>query len=176
MRVLVRDIVFGHYEPPKNQFGDLCRRLHSVGDVCVLHLSMSLVLFEAVFQWVPRSTADYLVELVTVLCLQYRLDIQRDENEALKIALQTTLAAKEDDIRMYIDMMEEAKKAFIQGIHHVQRNLPHDWISSSSELLMPEFFCHEIVVQSSFSMFSSNSCYALFCYSKHSCFKHSLSE
>jgi len=61
-----------------------------------------------------------------VPCLQCRLDIQRDENEALKIALQTTLAAKEDDIRMYMDMMEEAKKVFIQGIQHVQRNSPYD--------------------------------------------------
>jgi len=60
------------------------------------------------------------------MCLQRRLDIQRDENEALKVALQTTLTAKEDDIRMCMDMMEEAKKAFIQGIQHVRRNSPQD--------------------------------------------------
>ena len=75
-----------------------------------------------------------------VMCLQHRLDIQRDENEALKVALQTTLTAKEDDIRMCMDMMEEAKKAFIQGIQHVRRNSPQDWMSSNSQLLMPEFF------------------------------------
>jgi len=57
--------------------------------------------------------------------LKHRLDIQQDENEALKIALQTTLAAKEDDFRMYMDMIEEEKKVFIQGIQHVRRNSPH---------------------------------------------------
>ena len=53
-----------------------------------------------------------------------RLDIQRDENEALKVALQSTLKAKEDDIRMYMDMMEETKKVFIQGIQQVRKNNP----------------------------------------------------
>jgi len=68
---------------------------------------------------------NWLVKLCDV-CVLFRLDIQRDENEALKVALQTTLAAKEDDIRMYMDMMEEAKKVFIQGIQLVQRNSPRD--------------------------------------------------
>jgi len=51
-----------------------------------------------------------------------RLDIQRDENEALKVALESTLRAKEDDIKMYMDMMEETKKVFVQGIQQVRKN------------------------------------------------------
>ena len=53
-----------------------------------------------------------------------RLDIQRDENEALKVALQSTLKAKEDDIRLYMDMIAETKTVFIQGIQQVRKNIP----------------------------------------------------
>jgi len=53
-----------------------------------------------------------------------RLEIQRDENEALKVALHSTLKDKEDDIKMYNDMIEETKKVFIQGIQQVQKNSP----------------------------------------------------
>ena len=54
----------------------------------------------------------------------YRLDIQRDENEALKVALQSTLQAKEDDIKLYMDMIAETKTVFIQGIQQVRKNIP----------------------------------------------------
>jgi len=58
------------------------------------------------------------------MCCGSRLDIQRDENEALKVALQSTLTAKEDDIKMYMDMIEETKNVFIQGMQRVRKNSP----------------------------------------------------
>jgi len=44
------------------------------------------------------------------------LAIQRDENEALKAALQSTLRAKEEDLRLYNEIMEETKQVFLQGL------------------------------------------------------------
>lgn len=54
--------------------------------------------------------------------LQMKLDIQRDENEALKAALQSTLKAKEDDLRLYTSMLEETKKVFLHGIHQCRQS------------------------------------------------------
>lgn len=48
--------------------------------------------------------------------LNFSLSIQKDENEALKAALQSTLKAKEEDLRMYTEMMEETKKVFLQAL------------------------------------------------------------
>lgn len=53
---------------------------------------------------------------------QSRLDIQRDENEALKAALQSTLKVKEDDLRLYTSMLEETKKVFLHGIHQCRQS------------------------------------------------------
>jgi hypothetical protein len=52
----------------------------------------------------------------------YRLEIQCDENEALKAALQSTLKAKEEDLKMYMDTIEETKKVFLQGIQKIRLN------------------------------------------------------
>lgn len=49
-----------------------------------------------------------------------RLDIQKDENEALKVALQSTVQAKEEDLRRYMDMFAETKKIFLHGIQRVR--------------------------------------------------------
>jgi len=59
---------------------------------------------------------------VCVIIVVFRLDIQRDENEALKVALQSTLKAKEDDIKTYMDMMADTKAVFIRGIQQVRMN------------------------------------------------------
>lgn len=53
--------------------------------------------------------------------LTARLDIQRDENEALKAALQSTLKAKEEDLRLYSGMLEETKKVFLMGIRQSRK-------------------------------------------------------
>lgn len=79
----------------------------------------------------------YIDICVCVVCVWHRLDIQCDENEALKVALETTLKAKEEDIKMYMDMIEETKTIFIQGIQQVRKNNPRAWISSILQLIMP---------------------------------------
>ncbi|XP_064644578.1 coiled-coil domain-containing protein 13-like [Lineus longissimus] len=48
--------------------------------------------------------------------LQTSLEIQRDENEALKEALQSTLRAKEEDLRLYHQTIDETRKIFLHGL------------------------------------------------------------
>lgn len=50
------------------------------------------------------------------------LEIQRDENEALKAALQSTLKAKEEDLRMFGEMMDETKHVFLQALRQYKQN------------------------------------------------------
>lgn len=51
----------------------------------------------------------------------FRMEIQQDENEALKAALQSTLRAKEEDLKLYNDMMEETKKVFLLGLRQYRQ-------------------------------------------------------
>ncbi|KAH3701286.1 hypothetical protein DPMN_076269 [Dreissena polymorpha] len=51
------------------------------------------------------------------------LEIQRDENEALKTALKTTLKAKEEDMRVYSDTIEETKKVFLQALRQYKQTV-----------------------------------------------------
>ncbi|XP_067871509.1 coiled-coil domain-containing protein 13 isoform X2 [Heterodontus francisci] len=48
--------------------------------------------------------------------LNTRLAIQLDENEALKTALQSTLKAKEEDLKLYHDVMGQVKQVFLQAL------------------------------------------------------------
>eukprot|EP00794_Sanderia_malayensis_P003006 gene3006-3464_t len=48
--------------------------------------------------------------------LKTRLEIQADENDALKEALNSTLQAKYDDVKLYQEMVEQTKQIFIQGM------------------------------------------------------------
>ncbi|XP_038654447.1 coiled-coil domain-containing protein 13 [Scyliorhinus canicula] len=57
------------------------------------------------------STIDIQVEE-----LNTRLAIQMDENEALKTALQSTLKAKEEDLKLYYDTMGQVKQVFLQAL------------------------------------------------------------
>ena len=50
------------------------------------------------------------------------LAIQKDENEALKMALQSTLQAKEEDLRLYSEMMEETKTVFLHGLRQYRQS------------------------------------------------------
>lgn len=50
------------------------------------------------------------------------LEIQMDENEALKAALQSTLKAKEEDLRLFGEMMEETKTVFLQALRQYKQN------------------------------------------------------
>lgn len=51
----------------------------------------------------------------------HRLEIQKDENDALKEALNSTLKAKEEDLKYYQDMMEQTKKIFLQGLRQFRQ-------------------------------------------------------
>lgn len=52
----------------------------------------------------------------------FRLEIQKDENDALKEALNSTLKAKEEDLKFYQEMMEQTKKVFLQGLRQFRQN------------------------------------------------------
>jgi len=52
--------------------------------------------------------------------LETALSIQRDENEALKAALESTLQAKQDDLALYNEMIEQTKLVFLQGLRQVK--------------------------------------------------------
>ena len=54
--------------------------------------------------------------------LRTQLEIQRDENEALKAALQRTLRAKEDDLKLYNSMIDDTKTIFLQGIRQYRQS------------------------------------------------------
>ncbi|XP_031572730.1 coiled-coil domain-containing protein 13-like [Actinia tenebrosa] len=49
------------------------------------------------------------------------LEIQKDENDDLKEALNSTLKAKEEDLKYYQDMMEQTKKIFLQGLRQFRQ-------------------------------------------------------
>lgn len=55
--------------------------------------------------------------------LVVNLEIQRDENEALKAALQTTLKSKEEDMKIYSDTIEETKKVFLQALRQYKQSV-----------------------------------------------------
>ena len=50
------------------------------------------------------------------LFFYYSLEIQRDENAALKAALTSTLKAKEEDLKLYQQIMQQTREAFLQGL------------------------------------------------------------
>lgn len=63
-----------------------------------------------------QAKIDDLEELST------RLAIQTDENDALKEALNSTLKAKEEDLKYYQEMMDQTKKIFLQGLRQFRQN------------------------------------------------------
>lgn len=48
--------------------------------------------------------------------LHCRLDIQRDENAALRETIRSISKAKEEDLRLYHQMMEQTKKIFLTSL------------------------------------------------------------
>ncbi|XP_033105847.1 coiled-coil domain-containing protein 13-like [Anneissia japonica] len=53
--------------------------------------------------------------------LQTRLAIQIDENDALKAALQSTMMSKDEDLKLYHQMMEQTRKVFLQGLRQFKQ-------------------------------------------------------
>ncbi|BFZ06224.1 hypothetical protein BsWGS_09261 [Bradybaena similaris] len=52
--------------------------------------------------------------------LQTRLDIQRDEIDSLKAALERTLKAKNEDMKVYSTTLEETKRVFLQALRQLK--------------------------------------------------------
>lgn len=52
--------------------------------------------------------------------LEDALSLQKDENEALKAALESTLQAKEEDLKLYNEMIDQTKLIFIQGLRELK--------------------------------------------------------
>ncbi|XP_048578258.1 coiled-coil domain-containing protein 13 [Nematostella vectensis] len=69
----------------------------------------------------PRGTGRADQDMESIDELQARLEIQTDENDALKEALQSTLRSKEEDMKYYQDMMEQTKKIFLQGLRQFRQ-------------------------------------------------------
>ncbi|KAK6180709.1 hypothetical protein SNE40_008710 [Patella caerulea] len=55
--------------------------------------------------------------------IQTCLEIQKDENEALKSALHSTLQAKEEDLRIYSNTIDETKKVLLQALRQYKQNI-----------------------------------------------------
>ncbi|XP_063780420.1 coiled-coil domain-containing protein 13 [Pseudophryne corroboree] len=57
--------------------------------------------------------------------LTTQLAIQVDDNQALKMALQSTLRTKEEDLKIYHEMMSQVKQIFLQALrqHKQERNI-----------------------------------------------------
>ncbi|XP_077996895.1 coiled-coil domain-containing protein 13-like [Glandiceps talaboti] len=78
-------------------------------------LSRSVILDDDLLRSDLPQTQDNIEELQT------RLAIQFDENDALKAALQSTMKAKEEDLRLYHEMMDQTKQVFLQGLRQFRQ-------------------------------------------------------
>ncbi|PVD35725.1 hypothetical protein C0Q70_02688 [Pomacea canaliculata] len=58
-------------------------------------------------------------ELQEILAM---MEIQKDEIEALKAALQRTLQAKEEDLKLYSTTIEETKTVFLEALRHLKQS------------------------------------------------------
>ncbi|OWF48709.1 coiled-coil domain-containing protein 13-like [Mizuhopecten yessoensis] len=63
------------------------------------------------------------IDTMNIEEVKTNLEIQRDENEALKTALQSTLKAKDEDLQSYYNIMEETKKVFLQALRQYKQNV-----------------------------------------------------
>ena len=62
------------------------------------------------------SASTTQMDLYKIEELETSLLIQKDENDALKAALKSTLEAKEEDLRLYVEMLESTKRVFLDGL------------------------------------------------------------
>ena len=58
---------------------------------------------------------------IDFLYLGNRLEIQKDENDALKEALDSTLKAKDEDMKIYQEMVEQTKFIYLQGLKQIKQ-------------------------------------------------------
>ena len=59
-----------------------------------------------------------MTEEVLLLC---SIEILYDENRALKEALENALKCKDEDVQLYMNMMEETKRIFLDGLRQVRQ-------------------------------------------------------
>lgn len=52
----------------------------------------------------------------------FRLEIQRDENQALKTNMKKSLEAKEQEVKLYKDMLDQTKTIFLQGLRQYRQH------------------------------------------------------
>jgi hypothetical protein len=64
----------------------------------------------------------------------YRLAIQKDDNDALKEALESTLEGKKEDFQYYQDIVEQTKRVFLQGLHQYRQTSSPTTTSSGNTL------------------------------------------
>ncbi|CAB3987254.1 Hypothetical predicted protein [Paramuricea clavata] len=76
-----------------------------------------------------RSTEPYYVEE-----LETQLAIQKDDNDALKEALESTLEGKKEDFQYYQDIVEQTKRVFLQGLHQYRQTSSPTTTSSGNTL------------------------------------------
>lgn len=69
----------------------------------------------------PKSTTST-IDQYKLEELETSLLIQKDENDALKAALKSTLEAKEEDLRLYVEMLESTKRVFLDGLKQVKNS------------------------------------------------------
>lgn len=72
--------------------------------------------------YTKKKTKKKIPDYYPISFLFLSLEIQMDENEALKAALQSTLKAKEEDLRLFGEMMEETKTVFLQALRQYKQN------------------------------------------------------
>ena len=58
---------------------------------------------------------------ITIILFWNRLEIQKDENGALKEALDSTLRAKDEDMKIYQAMVEQTKYIYLEGLKHIKQ-------------------------------------------------------
>nr|XP_014353545.1 PREDICTED: coiled-coil domain-containing protein 13 isoform X2 [Latimeria chalumnae] len=71
----------------------------------------------------PQSRSPRLPLETQLQELNTRLAIQLDENEALKAALKSALKAKEEDLKLYHEVMGQVKQVFLQALRQYKQSL-----------------------------------------------------
>ena len=63
---------------------------------------------------------------VVIMCC-FSVEIQKDEIDALKAALQRTLQAKQDDLNLYSQTIDETKQVFLQALRQLKQSKLQTW-------------------------------------------------
>ena len=82
-------------------------------------------MFAICVQYFNKSCWDrthiFLLNLSFFYLPSCRLILQMDENHALKSALQSSMKAKGEDLKLYHAMMKQTKEVFLQGLRQFKQ-------------------------------------------------------